>query len=122
MRRLVLFTICAAIAASAPAMPVSTFLGKVEALKAKGALALFSGDVKLLKDQMTRDSEQLRAENISLQAAGKPKLYCSPKGSRLTQTDLLAAMNEVPSSLRARTSTKDAIRNYIAKRHPCRAN
>jgi hypothetical protein len=105
---------------SATAMPVSTFLQKTNALKAKGALAVFSGDINLLKRQVKQDGDQLKAENKALEAAGKRKHYCAPEGSALTLKDLMAAVEAVPVSERARTSTKDAFRNYIARRHPCR--
>jgi hypothetical protein len=121
MRKVGLFAVGVLMAASASAMPVSTFLQKTDALKAKGALAMFSGDVSLLKKQVKQDSDQLKAENKALAAAGKRKHYCAPEGSALTLKDLMAAVEAVPVAQRATTSTKDAFRTYIARRHPCRS-
>ena len=121
MRRVALFVACAAMGASASAMPVSTFMEKTNRLKAKGPLAMFSGDIKLLKNQVKQDGAELRAENKALAAAGKPKHYCAPEGSALTLKDLFAAVEAVPAAQRARTSTKAAFRDYIARRHPCRS-
>jgi hypothetical protein len=106
--------------ASATAMPVSTYMQKTSALKAKGPLAVFSGDINLLKRQVQQDGDQLRAENKALAAQGKLKHYCAPEGSAITLKDLMAAVEAVPVSERARTSTKDAFRDYIARRYPCR--
>ena len=105
---------------AAPAMPVATFLGKAEGLKKKGPLALFSGDLKLLTNEIKANSLQLRAENQAAVKAGRPKTYCTPgTGVSLTDKDILAAMQAVPPQQRASTSTKDAMRAYLARRFPC---
>jgi hypothetical protein len=111
--------VSATAAASAP-LPVSAFLAKVGALKKKGPLALFSGDIKLLMNQVKTDSAQLRAENKALEAAGKPKHYCAPEQSKLSDKDLLTALEQVPVAQRPRTSTKEAFRAYLARRFPCK--
>lgn len=101
-------------------MPVSTFLAKADALKAKGAFALFSGDLKLLTNEIKTNSVALRAENQAAEKARRPKAYCLPAGgARLSNTDILGAMQAVPAAQRASTSTKDAMRAYLARRYPC---
>ena len=102
-------------------MPVSTFLAKVASLKKKGPLALVSSDLKLVMNQVKQDSAQLRAENKALEAAGKRKHYCSPPNAKITDDELLAAVEQVPVAQRPRTSTKDAFRAYFARRFPCKA-
>jgi hypothetical protein len=105
---------------AATAMPVSTFLAKADKLQSKGPLAMFSGDLKLLMGQIKTDAAQLRAENKAADAAGRPKAYCTaPGGVKMSNRDILAAMNAVPPAQRARTSTKDALRAYFARRFPC---
>jgi hypothetical protein len=121
VRYLLLFVALSSVPVIASAMPVSTSLQKANALKAKGPLAAFSSDVGLLKRQVQQDGEQLKAENKALEAAGKRKHYCAREGSALTLKDLMAAVNAVPVPERSRTSTKEAFRNYIALRHPCRS-
>ena len=96
------------------------FVSKANALKKKGPLALFSGDIKLLMNQVRADAAQLRAENQAFTAAGKRKHYCTPDGFKMSDDTIMAAMQEVPAAERAKTSTKDALRAYIARRHPCR--
>ncbi|GAA4713386.1 hypothetical protein H9L13_03820 [Sphingomonas lutea] len=108
-------------AAPAAAMPVSNFLAKAEALK-KGPLALFSGDIKLLMNQIKADSQALRSERLAAEQAGKRGAFCPPAGGvKMTDKDVLQAMEAVPAPRRAQTSTKDAMRAYMVRRFPCRA-
>jgi len=105
---------------AAAAMPVSTFLAKADALKKKWPLAIFSGDLKLLVRQVKADASALRAESKAAEAAGRRKAYCAPAGGvKLDEKQVLGAMEAVPAAERARTDTKDALRAYLADRHPC---
>ena len=107
--------------AAAGAMPVSTFLEKAEALQRKGPMAMFSKDLKLLTAQVKSDAAALRAQNKAAEAAGRRKAYCAPpNGVKLTNRDILAAMNAVPPAQRAGTDTRVALRAYFAARFPCR--
>ena len=107
-------------ATGAAAMSVSAFLAKADALKKKGPLALFSGDIKLLMNQVKADSAELRAENKALETAGKRKHYCPPAKFAMDEDQIMLAMRQVPAAHRAHTSTKDALRTYLARQHPCR--
>lgn len=120
MRYPLLFVALSSVSVIASAMPVSTFIQKAAAMKARGPLAAFSGDVGLLKRQVQQDGQQLKVENKALEAAGKRKHYCAPEGAALTLKDIMSAVNAVPPAERSRTTTKQAFRNYIALRHPCR--
>ena len=107
---------------AAIAMPVSTFLVKAEALQKKGPLALMSSDLKSLMNQIKQDAMALRAENKAAEAAGRKKAYCTPvAGVKMSNRDILAAMNSVPAQRRASTDTRDALRGYFARRFPCAA-
>jgi hypothetical protein len=111
-----------AVPAAASAMPVSTFLAKAEALKKKGPLALFSGDLKLLTGQVKKDAAALGAENKASAAANRPKAYCTPaSGAAMGQKEVLEAMQAVPAPERATTDTKAALRAWLARRYPCPA-
>ena len=114
--------LAAAPISAAAAMPVSTFLTKAEALQKKGALAMFSGDLKLLTRQVKADAAQIRAERLAARAAGKRTAFCPPEaGTKLTDKDVLTAMQAVPAAERARTTTKEALRAFLVRRHPCPA-
>jgi hypothetical protein len=121
--RLYLVAIAAlAAASSASAMPVSTFLAKADALKSKGPFALFSGDLKLLMSQVKGDFAQLRAERLATQAAHRPTAFCPPSGGiKMSDKDIMGAMQAVPPANRATTDTRDALRAYMARRFPCRS-
>jgi hypothetical protein len=106
--------------AGAQAMPVSTFLQKAEALQARGMLALFAGDYKLLKAEVTNASAQLRAERLAARAAGKRPAYCPPQDQgSLDSNELLAAFRTIPPAVAARTEVKDALRALLARKFPC---
>ena len=112
-----------AIPAAASAMPVSTFLAKAEALKKKGPMALFSGDLKLLTGQVKKDAAGLGAENKAAAAAQRPKAYCTPaSGAKIGQKEVTEAMQSVPTPQRANTDTKEALRAWLARRYPCPAS
>lgn len=111
-----------AAAAPASAMSVATFLAKAEALQKKGPLALFSSDLSLLKKQVTADAAEIRKERLAAEAARRPAAFCPPDGGiKLTDKDVVQAMEAVPSAQRASTDTKSALRAYFGRRFPCRS-
>ena len=121
LKTLVPFLLLAAWSGGASAMPVAAFLAKANALQKKGPMALFSGDLKLLMNQIKRDAAELRAENKAAEAAGRRKAYCTPDaGVKLTNRDVMDAMNAIPAAQRSALHTKDAMRAYLARRYPCR--
>jgi hypothetical protein len=103
---------------SASAMSVGDFLGKADALKAKGIAAMFSSDIGLLKAEVTNAAASYRAEV----AAGKPPRSCPPpKGTvKMDSDELIANFRTIPAAQRASTSVRTAFANYMAKRFPCR--
>ena len=122
MRHGLVFVGALSLSSGVAAMPVSTFLTKAHALQKKGPLAMFSGDLKLLTRQIKSDAGKIREERLAAKAAGKPTAFCPPEGgTKLSDKDILAAMEAVPASERARTDTRVALRNFLARRHPCRA-
>ena len=119
-RRLLVAAALLAAPAAASAMPVSTFLAKAAALEKKGPLALFSGDLKLLMNQVKSDAAELRAANQAAEKAGRPKAYCTPAKVKLTDRDIMEAMRSVPATERTQTSTREALKRYLVRRYPCR--
>lgn len=110
-----------AVASSAAAMPVSAFLDKANALKARGPLALLSSDYGLLKRELTATMEALRAERLAAVKSGKPPAYCPTRqAGSMDVAEIMSAMNAVPPADRARTDTKDAMRAHMAQRFPCK--
>jgi len=115
---LLLLAVPAALAAQS--MPVATFLAKANVLERKGPLAMFSGDLKLLLGQVKGDFAQIRQERLSAKAGGKPAPFCPPDvGVKLSNRDIMAAMQAVPQPDRARTDTRAALRAMLIRRYPC---
>jgi hypothetical protein len=106
--------------AAANAMDLATFVTKADALEKKGMMALFSSDYKLLKGEIETASAQLRAERTAAQKARRPMAYCPPAKSGLGVKELLANFRSVPAAQRQRLQVKDALRNLLARKYPCR--
>jgi len=105
---------------SAQNMPLNQFLAKAGALEKKGAMALFSSDMGRLKKEMQVSAQQLRAERLAAQAAGKKPAFCPPqKPTALGVSEILGHFRAIPPAQRERMRTKDALRNLLAKKHPC---
>jgi hypothetical protein len=104
----------------APSMSVTTFLGKAESLRKKGPLALMSGDLKLVMNQIQADGASLKSERDSAKAAGRAQPYCLPEGGvKLGQNEIMEAMQAVPAAQRGQTTTGQALRAYFIRRFPC---
>ena len=106
---------------SVAAMPVATFLQKADRLEKKGPLALFSGDLKLLTNQIKADFGSLRSERLATKAAGKPTAWCPPEKVAMTDKDVMGAMRAVPPAARAQTDTRAALRAMLIRRYPCKS-
>ena len=101
------------------AMTVGEFLAKANGLKAKGPMAVFSGDLGILRREMTGVAQQLKAEGEQRRAAGLPPRACPPKGVKMGPTELMSAMNAIPPAERG-ISLKDGFVRAMATRFPCR--
>lgn len=99
-------------------MNVATFLAKADALRARGAMALFSADFKLLKGEGMAAGEAYRTRLGAERAAGKPS-SCPPKGAKLSSDKLLGHLRSYPEPSRARTSMKQAMADYFIRTYPC---
>ena len=119
--RLALFVLaCAAWTGTADAMDVATYLGKVEALRAKGMAAMFSSDVQVLQSEVTTSSAALKRERLAALKAGRRPAYCPPDPASLSQQEIFAALTAVPPARRARTQVKDALKAAFVRKYPCR--
>lgn len=100
-------------------MPVSTFLGKVEALKKKGPLALLSSDLGLLKAEIQNSAKALRAEGLAAQKAGRKPLFCPPPKAEMNSNEILAHFNAIPPAQR-NMPVQAAVASLMRKKYPCR--
>ncbi|HWH23213.1 MAG TPA: hypothetical protein VNT25_08020 [Allosphingosinicella sp.] len=124
MRKTCLALLFAAVplgAVSAQNMPLPQFLDKAAALEKKGALALFSGDLKRLKKEVETSASLLRQERLAAKAAGRKPAYCPPeKGSGLGSNEILAHFRSIPPAQRAQMRTIDGFRSLLVRKFPCR--
>jgi hypothetical protein len=100
-------------------MSVAAFLGKAEALKQKGVMAMMSSDLGVLKQEGTAAGTAYRERLTRERAAGKPS-SCPPKGARINSDQLLAHLKTYPVSARTGVSMKTAMADYFIKTWPCR--
>jgi hypothetical protein len=123
MRKLVLTFILAAApisAAVAQSMPVAQFLAKAEALQKKGAMALFSGDIGLLKREIQNSGKQLRAEQNAAQKAGRKPATCMPAKASMNSNELLTHFRSIPPQRRG-MPVKAGLAELMRKKYPCPA-
>lgn len=119
--RLAAFIALATLSTAAAAMPVSTFLAKMDQLSTEGAMATATSDAALLKKELQNDAAALRAERMAATAAGKTPAYCpDASAAQPTLEDIVAGLKEVPEAQRSKTEVKDALRSFMAKRFPCK--
>ena len=101
-------------------MSAATFLAKADALKAKGPLALLSGDIGKLKAEAMAAGNAYREQYRADKAAGRPTQSCPPKGGSINSNQLIAHLRTYAPAQRQRTTMKVAIADYMAKTYPCR--
>ena len=124
MKRLILvlaasMTLAAPLLAAPGDMTVATLLGNADALKAKGAAALFSSDIKVLRAEGEAAGGAYKARLTQEKAAGRPS-SCPPKGARVNSDQLLAFLRTYPEAVRPRVSMKQAMADYFIRTYPCR--
>ena len=121
MRKTILFLILS-MAPLAPlhaqSMPVATFLAKADALKKKGALAFFSGDLGRLKSEIQNSGKAIRLEHQAAVKAGRKPGFCIPAKASFTSTELLDHFRAIPPAQR-NMPVKAAFASLVRKKYPC---
>lgn len=121
MKTFVLATALAAIPlTTAAAMPLSQFLPKAEALKRKGAMALFSSDLKIIKREMQTSTGQIRAERLAAVKAGRRPDFCPPAKTAIDADELLNHLRAIPAGQRG-MPFKAAYKSFLVRKFPCPA-
>lgn len=114
-----IIVIAAPVLAAAGDMSVATFLAKAEALKAKGALALFDPDVNLLQTEGKAAGQTYRNRLVRERAAGKPS-SCPPQGVKLDSDKLIVHLKTYPVARRGSITMNTAMADYFIKTYPCK--
>jgi hypothetical protein len=109
-----------ALAAPASAMPVATFLAKIDTLMKEGQLATMTSDAALVKKELQDDAAALRAERLAAVQAGKAPAYCpDAQAAEPTGAEIILGLKQVPQAEQGKIEVKDALRAHLAKRFPC---
>lgn len=100
-------------------MPVSTFLEKADALKAKGMMAMFSSDAGTLKTEVQTAALAYRKERKASEAAGRKPEVCPPEKGSLDTDELITMFRTIPAEQRPRTTVKQAWISFMKRKYPC---
>lgn len=106
-----------ALAPPAQAMSVADFMARGEALKAKGMMALFSSDLKLIKAELSAIGPAWRSQA----PAARPPV-CPPAAGtgRMDEPFIRSALLAVPPAERSRVQVKDAMISALNERYRCK--
>jgi len=123
VKKLLLATVLIALPVAAlQAMTVAVFLEKADALKSRGALAMFSSDLRLLKGEVQTAAAAVRAERLAAERAGRRPAFCPPGGrGRFDSDELLRHFHAIPPAQRTRMEVRDALRSLLVRKYPCPA-
>ena len=107
-------------AAMAQSMNAETFHKRAQALKKKGAMAIFSrGEIKALTTEAQAAAKRAREQRLAtLKAGGKPR-SCPPEGSRMGSDEFMERLAAIPPADRARIDMTEATIRVLAGKYPC---
>ena len=107
-------------AAIAQTMNADTFHKRAQALKKKGAMAIFSrGEIKALTTEAQAAAKRAREQRLArLEAGGRPR-SCPPEGSKMGSDEFMERLAAIPSADRARIDMTEATIRILATKYPC---
>jgi len=109
-------------AAAAQSMNADAFYKRAVALKAKGPLALVSGDLKPMMREANATGLHVRSARLATLKAGKQPRYCPPEGAkRMGPEEFIAALGKIPAAERSRIDLSEAMTRILARKFPCTA-
>ena len=105
-------------ATAAQAMSVREFLAAAERLP-QNATAVLRPEGRRLVNEVTGAVSRLKAEQAADARAGRRPAHCIPaRGTGITPQALVARFRALPASRRD-ISVTQALREWMAERHPC---
>jgi hypothetical protein len=106
--------------ANAQSMNAQEFFKRAQTLKAKGAMALLSRDLKPMIREVKSAGMKARATRLAAVAAGRSPRYCPPKGSkRLGNEEFMRGMEAIPLAERMEIDLTEAITRMLVRKYPC---
>lgn len=105
--------------AASGTISVASFLGKADALLAKGPMALFSPDVKVLRGEAEAAIQAYKQRLISEKVSGRPS-SCPPDRITFGQRQMISHLRQYPAAVQPVTTLQSALADLIIKTWPCR--
>ena len=110
------------VAASAQSMNAEVFHQKARALMAKGPLAMFSGDLKLVMNEGKSAGAKAREQRLAAIKAGQNPRYCPPPGKTgMASNEFMQRLADIPPADRAKIDMTEATTRILARKYPCPA-
>jgi hypothetical protein len=103
-------------------MNAEAFYQRATKLKAKGALAIFSGgEIKALKREGQAAGKASSARYKAAKAAGQPLPYCPPEGpQKMDDSEYMQRLGAIPQAVRMRIDLTEATIRIKAAKFPFR--
>ena len=109
-------------AVSAQSMNAEEFHRKAMALQKKGALAVFSGDLKLVMNEGKAAAGKARQTRLAAVKAGQKPRYCPPEGTKgMGSDEYMKGLSAIPAAERAQIDMAEATTRILARKFPCRS-
>ena len=106
--------------ANAQSMNAENFHARAVALQKKGALALFSSDIKRLMNEAKAAGQQSRELRRAAVKSGQSPRYCPPEGKQsMTSTEFMSRLGGIPAAERARIDMTEAMTRILVQKFPC---
>jgi len=122
MSRILITLLLAAMPAASMAqtMNAEIFHKRAQALKKKGAMAIFSrGEIKALTTEAQAAAKRAREQRLATLKAGSKPRSCPPEGSRMDSDEFMARLGAIPAADRARIDMTEATIRILAAKCPC---
>lgn len=113
-----------AVPAMAQTMNAETFSQRAQALKAKGAMAMFSpGEIKALTAEGQAAGQAARDQRLAAVKAGQKPRYCPPDGpQKMGSDEFMARLAAIPQAERQKIDMTEAMTRMLAVKFPCKAS
>jgi len=108
------------LATAAQAMPVQEFLTTASRIP-QNPTAMLRSDTRRLIREFEGAVRTVRAEQAAARQAGRRPATCMPERVSFSPSAILGRFNAIPAS-RRNISVTQAMREWMAERHPCPAN
>ncbi|WP_296677060.1 hypothetical protein [Novosphingobium sp.] len=96
------------------------FYADAAALKAKGAMALFSGKLRPLMQEGQATGEALRQQRQAAIKRGEKPTYCPPQNAKMGSEEMLSGLGAIPQNERRALPLSVGMLRVLQAKWPCR--